>query len=123
MNVAEDVRNAGLVKNNVARAASLVKPEIEALALKKRKHVVEKWILVGKLHRCTNRHHQNMGLETFVPLNQTRPIGILRNGKARRRCASHGSKPQHDITRWMALNLFSTIHQCHICGYGDVLRA
>src|ERR1700694_1628916 len=107
MDVAEDVRNAGLVKNNVARRPGFIEPEIEALALKKRKHVVKKRIPVGKLHRCTNRYYQNVGLETLVSLNQTRPIGILSGGQTRKRCPPHGSQPQHYIARWMAFDLFS----------------
>ena len=90
MDVAEDVRNAGLVKNHIARATRFIEAEIEALALKKRKHVVKEGIPIGKLHRRTDRHHQDMGLETLVLLNQTRPLGAPSGGQTDRRALPTG---------------------------------
>jgi len=55
MDVAKNVRNAGLVKDNIADAAGLVQAQIKALSVKKRKHIVKKWITIGELHHRTDR--------------------------------------------------------------------
>src|SRR5580700_12164305 len=122
MNIAKDVRNTRLVKNYVACGPSLIQAEIEALALEKRKHIVKKRIAVGKFYRCTYGNHQHVRLETFILLNQARPVSIHRRGKNGNCCPTNRSEPQHHIVRFSWLAFFAG-HQCHIRSYGCILSA
>src|SRR5712692_166761 len=70
MNVAEDVGDAGFVKAYITRASRLIKAKVEALAFEQGEYIVKERIPVGKLHHGTHRHHQHMGIEALVPLNQ-----------------------------------------------------
>src|SRR5580704_16876468 len=123
MNVAEDVGNPRLVKNNIARGPSFVETEIKALALKKRKHVVEKRISVRKLHHRTNRDYQDMTLKTLNPLKQRRAIGRLDRGRIGGRHIPGWSKPQHNVTRSACFAFFTTADQGYICRHCNRLRA
>src|SRR5271156_2977154 len=115
MDVAEDVGNSRLVKNHIARGPSFIETEIKALALKKRKYVMEKRIPVRKLHHGTNWDHQDVRFKTLIPLNQPREIGCLDRGQVGGRHIPDRSEPQHNVTRSACLAFFATADQGYIC--------
>src|SRR4051812_26398404 len=58
VNVAENERDPGLIEFDKARCPALVQPQIEALPLEKREHVVKKRVAVRKLHLAPGRYHE-----------------------------------------------------------------
>src|SRR3979411_2226321 len=72
MNVAENVANSEPVKPNHPRSARLVQTEVKPFPFKEGKNVMEKGIVIGKLHHRPDRNHQDVGLETLVLLHQPR---------------------------------------------------
>ena len=68
VNITEDIGDSGAIEADVSCAAGFVKTEVEQLAFKKRKHIVEERVAIGKLHHRADGHNQNMRLEAFVVL-------------------------------------------------------
>ena len=75
MNVAKDEGDAGFVELDEARGSAFVESEVEALSLEQRKHIVKKWIVVGKLNFAANRDHQQRRLKAFIFLHELRNLG------------------------------------------------
>src|SRR5262249_21835210 len=68
MDVAEDPAQTRLVEPHLLRHPDGVQPEIEALAVVKRKHVVEHAVVVGKADRCADADDEHTRKETEVAL-------------------------------------------------------
>src|SRR5581483_12228906 len=68
MDVAEDVRHPRFVETHFSRCARLVKPEVEALSLEQRKHIVEERVAVRKFHHRADGHNEQVGIEAVVVL-------------------------------------------------------
>src|SRR5487761_1883150 len=69
VDIAENVANAGLAKPDGAARSSLIQSEIESFAMKERKNIVKKWVIVWKLNRGACRDHENVRRESLVFLN------------------------------------------------------
>src|SRR5271169_5872255 len=91
MNVAEDERYARFVELHEARGSALIESKIEALALKQRKHIVEKRIVVRKLHFTAHWDHQKCRLKALVLLHQLRNLRRFLSGQFNGR--AHRSQP------------------------------
>jgi len=83
MNVAEDVRDPFAAETHPALASCFIQTQIESFAVVKRKHIVKKRVIVGKLHQAANGYNQQMRIELLVLLHH--PVGPLLCGQ--RRCA------------------------------------
>src|ERR1035438_2130249 len=60
MNMAENIADSGPVESHHPRGASLVQTKVKPLAFKKRKNVMEKRIVIGKLHHRPPRNPQDV---------------------------------------------------------------
>jgi hypothetical protein len=88
VDVTEQVTDAHAVKSDGVRRACLVQAEIESLAIKQRKDVVEKRIVVRKIDHGTDVNDGQMWLEAFVLLNDPRPLRWLLNRRKYFGCRS-----------------------------------
>jgi hypothetical protein len=70
VDIAKDVADAGFVKVDEARAACFVQTQVEALAVEKRKDVVEEWVAIGELYRSPSAQYNDSWLEAFVLLHE-----------------------------------------------------
>jgi len=70
MNVAEDKRDARLVELDKTRGSAFIEPEVEALALEERKHVVKERIMIGEIYDRTDLHDEYMRFKCFVALRK-----------------------------------------------------
>src|SRR5258708_2626250 len=78
VNVAEDERDSRLVEFHKLRGATLIEPQVEALAVEQRKDIVEKGIPVGELDLAPRRDYQERRLETLILLYQLGDWGLRR---------------------------------------------
>src|ERR1700727_79695 len=72
MNIAEDVRHARLREAFLPCAPAFIKPQVEGLATINRKHIVEKWVLIGELDFRAHPDRYYMRRESFFFLQQAR---------------------------------------------------
>src|SRR5260370_41704691 len=70
VNVAEDERDYRLVELHKLRGATLIEPQVKALAVEQRKDIVEKGIPIGELDLAARWDHQQRRLETLIFLHQ-----------------------------------------------------
>src|SRR5258706_1722818 len=117
--VAKDKRNARLVEFDKLSGATLVEPEIEALAVEQRKDIEEEGIVVGKLHLPARLDYQQRRLKTLVLLHQLRDWQSLRgrrgNGRASQRC-----KPDHNLRS--AIHMAAVSSELNLALEFDILR-
>src|SRR5215467_6442083 len=60
VNIAKDVANTWAIEDHSTGTTRFVQPQVKSLALEKREHVVEKRIVVRKLHWRSNLYYENM---------------------------------------------------------------
>ena len=71
VNVAEDVGHSFTIEAHTAFASRFIQTQIESFAVVKRKHIVKKRVIVGKLHQAANGYNQQMRIELLVPVSYT----------------------------------------------------
>src|SRR5580765_267345 len=91
VNVTEDKGHARLVELDKPCRSAFIKPEIEALALEQRKHIMKERIVVGKLDLAANRNHDQRRLKAFVLLHELRNSGGVLSGRLE--CRSNRCQP------------------------------
>src|ERR1700712_5255786 len=70
VDVAEDIRDAVVIKMHDARGSSFIQAKIESLAVEQRKHVMEKGIKVREIHAAARGDDEEMRRKLFSLLRQ-----------------------------------------------------
>ena len=74
MDIAEDVSDSRLVKVHIASASRFVQAKIKTLAFEQGKYIMKEGIVIGERHHRTDRHNQQVRIEAFVLLHETRRL-------------------------------------------------
>ena len=110
-----------MVEMDHARAACLVEPKVESLAVELRKHVVEERVEVGEFHRASQRNHQQVRIEALVLLLHAKMAGRHQRLQRSRGHARLRRKPGHNGAVIQGL-LSLALHQFNADLHVDVLR-
>src|SRR5260370_31026123 len=100
----------------------MIQPKIKALALIKRKNIVEARIEIGEIHNAAQRYNQQLRLKGFVVLQHA--VMAFRCAHERRvfRSALLRNKPQHILGRVRRVPMRIVFEQSHLTGYVGHLR-
>ena len=91
MNIAEDAAQAGLIEGDVADGADRVEPEVEALPVVEREHVMEDAIVVRHLDAGADLHGEDVRRKGQIALVEDDLRGGRRRGRRWR------IQPDHDV--------------------------
>src|SRR5579862_877526 len=86
MNVAENIRDSGLIELHELCCAAFIESQIKAFSVEQREHVMKKRIAIREFHLASSRYHHQRGMEGFVLLYDLRNVRgpLLRHSWIRR---------------------------------------